>query len=244
MITTNSKLVQSSAPGLEAPSEPMEAGGQGGIVQSAPQAVEHLQWEPTRSAATTERINWAQQPDEKLIRACLSGDREAWAALLERYSRLIYSIAWKSNLPPEDVADVFQSTVLTLLEELGNLKDQTKLSSWLTTVTIHQCLRVKRRRTRPLISLQEAQEQVINIPDQSLLPDEMIQCLERQQLVRQALVMLDEPCRRLLIRLFFEDEAWSYEQISGELRLSVSTIGPKRGRCLKRLLQILTKLGF
>jgi RNA polymerase sigma factor (sigma-70 family) len=230
---------------VEASPEQIGANGQKGVW---PDATEVLKSFPHQASANpiadNGKVKRTQQPDEELIRACLCADREAWAALLERYSGLIYSTAWKSNLPPEDVADVFQSVVLALLEGLGDLRDQTKLSSWLTTVTVHECLRVKRRRARPLTSLEEIEEQVVNIPDESLLPDEMIQLLEKQQLVRQALSMMDEPCRRLLTRLFFEKDDWSYEKISGELGLSVSTIGPKRGRCLKKLLQILMKLGF
>jgi DNA-directed RNA polymerase specialized sigma24 family protein len=55
---------------------------------------------------------------------------------------------------------------------------------------------------------------------------------------------MEEPCRRLLTHLFYEEELWSYEEIAEELGLSVSTIGPKRGRCLKKLLKILNEMGF
>lgn len=189
-------------------------------------------------------IRYHQHRDAELIKLCLEEDREAWAALVERYSGLIYSIAWKSNLTPEDVADVFQSVSLALLEGLAELRDWTKLSAWLTQVTIHECMRVKRRRSRPVTSLEEVDEEVANIPDESILPDEMIQQLETQQLVQQALAMMDEPCRCLLTHLFFETEGGSYENIAEELGLSISTIGPKRGRCLKKLLQILQNLGL
>lgn len=246
MIATNGKLAHESASGRVAVApEPMSEHGNGGSFPCATGGLGEMPDEVARvSIPDAGRVKRSQQPDGELIRGCLRGDRESWAALLERYSGLIYSTAWKSHLSPDDVADVFQSVVLALLQGLGGLRDQGKLSSWLTTVTIHECMRVKRRRARSLTSLEEVEEQVANIPDDSLLPDEMIQRLEKQQLVQQALSMLDEPCRHLLIRLFFEKEAWSYEQISGELGVAVSTIGPKRGRCLKRLLQILTKLGF
>ncbi|MBI3951908.1 MAG: sigma-70 family RNA polymerase sigma factor [Acidobacteria bacterium] len=196
------------------------------------------------SVSSDKEVRHCHQPDAQLIEGCLKGDRDAWAALLERYSALIYSIAWKSKLPPEDVADVFQSVALALLEDLGELRDGTKLSSWLTQVAIHECMRIKRRHSRALKSLDEVSEELAGIPDESLLPDEMVQRLEEQQLVRQALTMMDEPCRRLLTQLFFDKEMWSYEAIAKELGLSVSTIGPKRTRCLRKLLQILTELGI
>lgn len=185
-----------------------------------------------------------QESDRALIKRCLKGDADAWEALLDRYGSLIYSIAWRANLPPEDVADVFQSVCLVLLQDLENLRDESKLSSWLTTVTLRQCYRVRRRQSAPVVSLDQVEEEVAELPDEQLLPDEVIERMEREHLVRRALSMMQEPCRRLLTYLFYEKEFWSYEEIARELGLSVSTIGPKRGRCLRKLLRILTELGF
>ncbi len=181
--------------------------------------------------------------DARLIERCLQGDREAWAALVDRYSGLVYSIAWKSRLSPEDVADVYQSVMLALLESLSELRDWTKLSSWLTAVTIHECMRVKRRHRQWPIRLDDVEGELADKVDESPLPDDVVQTLEKQQLIHRALSMMDEPCRRLLTRLFFEEE-WSYQRLAEEMGLSVSTIGPKRNRCLRKLLNVLAKLGW
>lgn len=185
-----------------------------------------------------------QQSDRTLIKLCLEGDADAWEALLDRYGSLIYSIAWRANLSPEDVADVFQSVCLILLQDLENLRDESKLSSWLTTVTLRQCYRVRRRQSAPVVSLDQVEEEVAQLADERLLPDEIIEQIEQEHLVRRALTLMEEPCRRLLTYLFYEKEFWSYEEIARDLGLSVSTIGPKRGRCLKKLLRILRELGF
>jgi RNA polymerase sigma factor (sigma-70 family) len=187
-----------------------------------------------------------RQTDAELISYCLQGDNQAWTILLERYSGLIYSIAWKYDLSPEDVADVFQSVCLIMLEGLDRLKDETKLSSWVTTVTLRQCHRVKRRQRQRqrMIDLDQVKEEVANLPDAALPPDEQIQQMEQERLVRQALSMMGEPCRTLLTYLFYEKELWSYEEIAKALKISPSTIGPKRARCLKKLLEILNELGF
>ena len=46
--------------------------------------------------------------DERLVRACLDGDDDAWAALIDKYKRLIYSVPIKYGASPEDAADIFQ----------------------------------------------------------------------------------------------------------------------------------------
>jgi len=185
-----------------------------------------------------------QRTDAELIERCLKQDNQAWVALLDRYGGLIYSIALKWNLASEDAADVFQSVCLAMLEGLEKLRDETKLNSWLTTVTQRHCYRVKRRQRRQPVKLDHVEEEVMNLPDAAPLPDEAVEQMERVQVVREALSMMDEPSRQLLTRLFYEKESWSYEAIAQEMGLAVATIGPKRGRCLKRLEGILHGLGF
>ena len=73
--------------------------------------------------------------DRELLSACLQGDAKAWEALIARYQRLIYSIPINMRLSPNDAADVFQSVCLKLLENLSTLRNQDKLSSWLTITT-------------------------------------------------------------------------------------------------------------
>ena len=50
-------------------------------------------------------------PDDRLVRACLEGDDRAWNALIDKYKRLIYSIALKYHATPDDAADVFQCSL-------------------------------------------------------------------------------------------------------------------------------------
>lgn len=165
-------------------------------------------------------------------------------ALLERYSGLIYSIAWKAQLSPEDVADVFQSVCLIMLRGLEKLKEASKLSSWLTTITLRQCQRAKRQQRLYWSDLEQIESTLLTIPDDSPLPDEELQKLEQEQLVRQALSMLDEPCQHVLTMLFDKGEWLSYDDIAATLGLSVSTIGVKRRRCLKKLKKKLSQSGF
>jgi RNA polymerase sigma factor (sigma-70 family) len=184
---------------------------------------------------------WQRETEAELIRRCLQNEDQAWAVLLDRYGGLIYSIALRSDLSPEDAADVFQSVCLTVLGQLEKLKDASKLSSWLMTITLRHCHRVKRRQRWNTVDLDQAEQELVS---HSPLPDEVVQRLERERLVRQAVSMLNEPCRRLLTRLFLEKDPWSYDQIAKEMHLSPSTIGPKRERCLRKLEQILSELGF
>jgi RNA polymerase sigma factor (sigma-70 family) len=184
--------------------------------------------------------------DAQLVAACLQGDSRAWEALLRRYRRLIYSIPRKYGLSPDDAADVFQSVCIALLEAMSGLRDETKISSWLITTTIRECWKViRRQRQEVAISLSDDDEDPgIEIVSDGQPLDEVIQAWQEQQLIRQGVEQLDQRCKTLLTYLFYEKEAWSYQQISQDLRIPASSIGPTRGRCLDKLKRILKNLGF
>lgn len=87
-------------------------------------------------------------------------------------------------------------------------------------------------------------EAIVELPAEEQLLDEVIQTWQEQQLVRQGLEQLDARCKTLLTYSFYEKEEWSYEQISGDLGMPASSIGPTRGRCLDKLKRILKNLEF
>jgi len=184
-----------------------------------------------------------QLPDAELIELCLANDERAWRVMLDRYGGLIYSIAWQ-HVAPDDVADVFQSVCLAMVQGLGRLKDASKLSSWLAAITRRHCYRIRDQRCWQRLEANQDGQPLAHLPDDAALPDETMQKLEQARLLRQAVSMLDEPCRSLMTRLFYEEEPQSYNEIATQMNWPVSAIGPRRGRCLRRLRRTLDQLGF
>src|SRR5690348_10942592 len=88
--------------------------------------------------ATHSHAGWS---DEKLVRACVQSDQEAWGALIDRYKNLIFSIPIKYGFSREDAADLFQAVCVELLQALPKLREPKALPKWLMQVTAHKCLR-------------------------------------------------------------------------------------------------------
>jgi len=175
--------------------------------------------------------------DPALIQACLSRDQSAWNELVERYTRLVYSIPRRYGFSEPDADDVHQNVFRILAEKLRQLQDQTRLSSWIITTAHRECWRLRRAAQR--IPALPANEQA----DQSL-PEEAVRRLERQHLVRLGLEAVGDPCRGLLETLFLQPAAPPYETIAHSLGMKVGSIGPTRARCLQKLEAILRELGM
>ena len=183
--------------------------------------------------------------DEQLLAACRRGDEGAWEALVLRYQRLIYAIPRRAGLDEDAAAEIFQDVFTTLLESIETIEQPSRLQAWLVTTAKRKTWRVIGR-AKPLrsFSSEEGEDEVYDLADESVLPDEALARLEEQHLVRAALDELEERCRTLLRLLFYAAEPPPYSEIAAALGTSEGSIGPTRARCLKKLLDVLKKKGF
>jgi RNA polymerase sigma factor (sigma-70 family) len=180
-------------------------------------------------------------PDATLVKRCLSGHEEAWAQLIDKYKALIYSIPVKYGLPPQEAADVFQSTCMELLIRLHELRDPQALPKWLIQVAHHKCYHWKKQQQR-LVSRDGEEE----LPEPEVPPvaEEFIKQAQEEQMLREAMANLAPRCRRLVEMLFFESPSRPYTEVASELNLAVGSIGLTRQKCIESLRKQLDELGF
>ncbi len=183
----------------------------------------------------------AKWNDTRLVKECLSGDEAAWARLIDKYKALIYSIPIKYNLPPQEAADVFQSTCVELLVRLPELREPRALPKWLMQVAHHECYRVKRLNKR--VVSRDSEE---NSPEPEVPPiaEGLVQQTQEEQMLREAITVLTPQCRRLVEMLFFESPSRPYAEVAAELGLALGSIGFTRQKCIERLRRRLEELGF
>ena len=178
----------------------------------------------------------------RIVAECLAGDERAWSTLLDRYKNLIYSIPLRYGAPPQDAADIFQSVCLDLFNELPRLRDAEALQGWLIRVTTNKCYHWKRRYVAKESNLDESQME--SLPSVEAISPEILAEVEREQVLREALVRLPPRCREMIEMLFFEHPPMPYHDVARRLNLATGSIGFIRGRCLKRLKKLLEEQGF
>jgi RNA polymerase sigma factor (sigma-70 family) len=183
----------------------------------------------------------AQWTDTRLVKECLAGNEEAWAALIDKYKALIYSIPVKFQMPPQEAADVFQAVCMELLSRLPELREPKALPAWLIQVTHHQCFRWKRQQQRVVSSDSETGILEPEIPP---VAESLIRQTQEEQILREAISELAPQCQKLVAALFFEFPARPYAEIAAELGLAVGSIGFTRQKCIERLRKSLKKMGF
>ena len=85
-------------------------------------------------------------PDSSLVAAACAGDRDAFAALLERHYGRVHGLAWQLTGSRTDADDIAQDVCCALVEKIGSFRGDAKFSTWLTGITFNACRDWRRRR--------------------------------------------------------------------------------------------------
>lgn len=139
---------------------------------------------------------------------------------MDRFDRMLRSVARSYRLSTQDVDDAVQATWVKLYEHIGRVRDASAVAGWLVTTVRRESLRmlqshVRERRAGP-------RRRSHRRPGGAAARD------------RAAPRALPDRQRRLLTLIVREPDA-DYAQLGATLDMAVGSIGPIRARSLARL---------
>jgi RNA polymerase sigma factor (sigma-70 family) len=167
-----------------------------------------------------------------LLARAAAGEQEAWDALVDGFSNLLWAVARAHRLDDADCADAVQTAWLRLLENLHRITDPERLGAWLSTTVRRECLRLLRRSGREYVSDAEIFAEIPEPRAPEL--DAGLLLEERDAALWNVFEAIPDRCRRLL-RVLMADPPPSYQDVSAALDMPIGSIGPTRQRCLERL---------
>jgi RNA polymerase sigma factor (sigma-70 family) len=173
-----------------------------------------------------------------LVTAAAAGDRIAWAALVERFGRLVWAVARSHQLEKADAEEVYQMTWLRLTEHIDRLKQPERVAAWLATTARNESLMVIRAGGRLTVTsdpwlLDQGTED--GSPERAVLDAEQAADDERRiRRVWDAFGRMPDRCQQLL-RLLVTAPRPSYAEIAELLGIPIGSIGPTRSRVLEKL---------
>lgn len=179
--------------------------------------------------------------DVELVEAVLSGERQQFALLVERYQRDIYNVGYRSTNNRQDAQDVTQETFLRAFRSLARYDTGRSLRTWLYTIAVNVCrdwARTKERRPQAVALLDsDGSDPVSPDPNRSAQPQDVVIDREIQRTVQAAVMELD-PDYRLLVILFYM-RGLPQAEIADIMGLPLSVVKNRLYRARKRLRQTL-----
>lgn len=177
--------------------------------------------------------------DRRIIEQVLEGDVHKYSILINKYKRMVYSIAYKILKNREDAEDTSQDIFIKVYNSLKIFGSSAKFSTWLYKISFNMTIS-KARKKKISISPIELNEDIS--PDYSetnLGLDNLIR-QERKQILEQALSELNELEYLLIILYYYEEK--TIEEISEISNLSKSNIKTILFRTRKKLFTVITRL--
>jgi RNA polymerase sigma factor (sigma-70 family) len=86
--------------------------------------------------------------DVDLVLAARSGDRTAWAGIYDRYADRLHDFCWSVLRDRDEAGDAMHDTFITAYKKLDQLRDPTRLRSWLFAIARNEALAHARKRGR------------------------------------------------------------------------------------------------
>ena len=161
------------------------------------------------------------------------------AELAHHYTGMLYGIGRRYRLTPEECDDAAQATWLALCQNAHSIRDPHRIPGWLATTM--------RRSASTAIRRRHHEQPASNWIDESAMTDtgpdlaDTIAARHATFRLYQAIDQLPERERRL-IRLQLDPTEPGYARISRTLPIPIGSIGPVRGRALRRLRTLLHDL--
>ncbi len=171
--------------------------------------------------------------DADLVAACLAGDRNAFTPIVERYQRLLCSLAYSATGQLSQSEDLAQQTFVEAWRQLAKLREPEKLRSWLCGILRHKVSRLRRVEgrapTHQADPLDGADELEADLPPAA---DVAVQN-EEQAIMWSALERVPETYREPLVLYYREHR--SVEHVAVALDLSEDAVKQRLSRGRKIL---------
>lgn len=185
-----------------------------------------------------------QLSDEVLLSAVARGAVWAMEILYERYSRVLYSLAYRMVADHQVAEDLLQDAFLAVWRRATSYSPQSgAVRSWIVSIMHHRTidyLRSVRRRS----TLKEASWEEVERDERTAFPDAWDEAWQNIQSakIREALMKLPTEQRMVIELAYFQ--GWTHSEIAEGCQLPLGTVKARMRLGLARLKRVVEEMGL
>jgi RNA polymerase sigma factor (sigma-70 family) len=167
---------------------------------------------------------------QALLEAFVAGDQGSFEMIATSYRAMLFSVFLRwFRLSEEDAEDLFQEVMLQLVVKAAQIRN---VRTWLLGTAINQA----KKRIRRLIRERNLAERYVENLELNAPEDRE----DVRELIARGLQFLKPGDRKLLALIYIQ--GLSYQEVADVLGRPIGSIGPLRGRALKRLSKAVDEL--
>ena len=171
--------------------------------------------------------------DIELIDQVLAGNQAAYADLVKRHQRFVFTLAMRFAKGREDAEEIAQDCFIKAYRSLGSFQRQSKFSTWLYSIVYTTAMTFLRKKRVDTDSIDD-ENTYIQVESQSSAYDiNNAENRSRSFYLNQAIEQL-LPDDATIITLFYKGEQ-SLEEIGQALGMEANTVKVKLFRARQRL---------
>jgi RNA polymerase sigma-70 factor (ECF subfamily) len=118
-----------------------------------------------------------ERNDQATIRAVLSGDKDAYGALVAQHSRSVFRVAYRITGNEADAEEVVQDAFMRGYRKLDGFESRSDFGTWIYRIAVHCALdRINRRASENArINVPaDAEPEAVQLPDRSPGPEQIL----------------------------------------------------------------------
>ena len=176
--------------------------------------------------------------DAQLVNQFLTGDENAFTALLKKYQKRVHALTWRKVGDFHTAEELTQDTFLKAYQKLATLKNPNQFAGWLYVIADRICIDWHRKQKPPIESLETTSGEEIEESSYRHYEDgqrEEASLEHRHRRIRHLLEKLPES-ERTVVTLHYLGEM-TYKAISEFLGVSPNTVKSRLQRARNRLRQ-------
>lgn len=168
--------------------------------------------------------------DVALMQRVASGDGEAFAEIVKRYTRMLYNVAYRYDANAAE--DLVQETFLRAYQHADTFSGRSKVSSWLYRICVNVCLTAQGKAGATTADIDEVNERELQAPVEDL-PESAVQRGEAFKALEEGLHSL--PSQQRMVFILRELQGLSYGEISDILGINEQAARTNLHRAKRRL---------
>lgn len=171
--------------------------------------------------------------DNEIISKVLGGDQQAYALLVDRYQRYVFTLTLRFLKTREDAEEVAQDVFIKVYRSLADFRGASKFSTWLYTIVNTTCITFLRKKKLETHSLDH--EKVFEAADSidSGMRANLVEQKSRVAMVNQAIRLLNTDDAEILT-LFYKGEQ-TLDEIAAILSIEPNAAKVRLHRARTRL---------